>query len=764
VGAAAISGVLLAGSLAAVRAADPVTFKVGITQAPSKTGLNPFKALLTEDYALMVDQYDLLIEFGPDLQPAPGLASSWDVTDNGTTWTYHMRPGVTWQDGQPFTAEDARFTLQYIVDSHDPKYKGPAAPNGNDLIGGGADGKQPDGSADNPLTLFDSYVDLDNGFDKSHITKISAPDASTLVINTSEPIITLSQMYIPILAKHIWQNITFADAATKNLTSDQAIGTGPFHVTEFKPKQDVILEAYTGYWGGPPHIDQLIYQYFDNNEASVNALIAPSGGVDFLDTVSPDLVASLQGTAGVVVNNAKSADFVELGMNSWDPTPQRFKKEGCKDCPKGPTTGSLGDPWLTRPEVREALAGLIDKKDLIARALQGYGDPGVSIVSPLNPIYAYQTPPGDPATFPDYTDDASQQAARQQAQDRFTQAMTALGFADTDGDGILNVPNTPDAQAFDPNGAGKNWELRLFARQDQPTDKLAAELLKNWYEAAGVKIDYTQVSEDPGLYNATYPSASNADMDLYLWGWGPDPDPNFILSIFACNQINGWEDVNYCDPAYDDMYAQQRVQGDLNARADIVKQMQDKVYHDAPYSVLWYNNTLEAYRSDRWEGFNPVPSQGGALWSSYGFGPYGSRLSVGPIGAAGGTPPPIPGPSASTGPIETPLPSSSTAPIETPLPSSSGLPASSPSAATTPVASSPALATVPAATEVPGPSAVVSLTPGATTAPAPSPAASGGSGGSGGDNTLLLVGVIAVILIGGGVWYMRRNRNEDDEE
>ena len=81
-------------------------------------------------------------------------------------------------------------------------------------------------------------------------------------------------MYIPILPKHIWQNITFADAATKNLTPDQAVGTGPFHVTEFEPKQDVILQANKNYWAGPPHIDQLIYQYFDNNEARSTRLIA----------------------------------------------------------------------------------------------------------------------------------------------------------------------------------------------------------------------------------------------------------------------------------------------------------------------------------------------------------------------------------------------------------------------------------------------------------------------------------------------------------
>ena len=98
------------------------------------------------------------------------------------------------------------------------------------------------------------------------------------------------------------------------------------------------------------------------------------------------------------------------------------------------------------------------------------------------------------------------------------------------------------------------------------------------------------------------------------------------------------------------MYRQEGAAVSIPERATIVKAMQDKVYHDAPYAVLWYPDTLEAYRSDRFEGFNAVPAGGGSLWSAYGLGPWGSRLSVGPIGAAGGTPPPWPAAGASTTP------------------------------------------------------------------------------------------------------------------
>ncbi|MET0773143.1 MAG: ABC transporter substrate-binding protein [Candidatus Limnocylindrales bacterium] len=620
---AILAGVVLAASLATspVTAQDPVTFRIGITQAPSETGLNPYLALLGADYTLYTDMYDLLVEYGPELEPAPGLAESWDVSEDGLTWTFRIREGVTWSDGTPFTAEDPRFQLQYIIDSHDPAYTGPQAPDGNDTDG--------DGAADNPLSMYDSYLDLDGGFETMRIASVSAPDEQTLVITTSEPIATLAQMYIPMLPKHVWETITFADANLIPLSIEQSIGTGPFKLVEFDRQQAIVLEANDSHWGGAPAIDQLIYQFFDNDEAQVNALLA--GDVDLLDNFPPTLAPKLQGVPGVTTNIASSSDFAELGFNAWAPTPERFEAEGCADCPKGPTTGSMGDPWITRPDVRAAIAGLIDKQALVTFAVSGFADPGVSVVSPyLNGTYGYQPPADSAVTFPAYTDDAGQATARATAEQRFRDAMAGIGFTDTDGDGFLNVPADEAAAAFDPEGAGANWTLRLFARDDDEEDKLAAELMASWFEAAGIDIDYQPISED-ALTTAVYPYASNADTDLFIWGWGPDPDPDFILGVFTCAQINNWGDANTCDATYDEQYRAQRSQIDIEERADTVLALQDRLYHESPYAVLWYINTLEAYRSDRWTGFQPTPAAGGALWSTYGFGPYGSRTTVAPV-------------------------------------------------------------------------------------------------------------------------------------
>jgi peptide/nickel transport system substrate-binding protein len=606
-----------------VAAQDEKTLRIGVTQTATTLGLNPFQATASMDYLMIADVYDLLIEFGTDLSPQPGLAESWDASPDGLTWTYKIRSGATWHDGQPVTAEDVAYTFNYIRNSQDPAYTGPEAPDGNDTDG--------DGEADNPLTLFDNALDLSNGLDATRISSIEATDDTTVVIKTSEPLVVMSQIYIPILPRHIWENVTFESAAVDYANYDPAaglpVGSGPYILKEFQENEFMRLEANPDYWAGAPKIEAIIYQYFQNDEAMVNAL--KSGEVDLLNNVTPSLLPALQGDPNITVIQAPSSDFGEVGFNSWDPTPERFEAEGCADCPKGPTTGSLGNPWLTRPDVRAALASLIDKEELVNVGLSGLGEPGVSLVGTFNPTYHFPKPADSPANYP---------GSRDAATANFQATMAALGFTDTDGDGILNVPDTAEAQAFDPVhtvsfsdsgdtqvGAGLNFKLRLFVRDDDEEDKIAAELVEGWMEQAGVDVDRQLVKEDPDLYDATYPSSTNADMDMYIWGWGPDPDPDFILSVMTCGQINGWQDVNYCDEEYDALYNQSQVGTSVDARAEIVKQMQAKLYDEAPYAVIWYVDTVQAYRNDRFGGFTP---QVGDIWSSWGFGPYQSRLTV----------------------------------------------------------------------------------------------------------------------------------------
>jgi peptide/nickel transport system substrate-binding protein len=124
------------------------------------------------------------------------------------------------------------------------------------------------------------------------------------------------------------------------------------------------------------------------------------------------------------------------------------------------------------------------------------------------------------------------------------------------------------------------------------------------------------------------------DFDLYIWGWAPDPDPDFILSTFTSAQCGYWSSACYFNPDYDKMYKEQQVAPTVEERQAIINQMQDIVYQNQPEIVLYYDKYLEAYRSDRWEGFFNSPAPDGILWAQY--TPY-SAFTVGPVTEEAGT-------------------------------------------------------------------------------------------------------------------------------
>jgi peptide/nickel transport system substrate-binding protein len=133
------------------------------------------------------------------------------------------------------------------------------------------------------------------------------------------------------------------------------------------------------------------------------------------------------------------------------------------------------------------------------------------------------------------------------------------------------------------------------------------------------------------------------EFDMFEWGWVVEPDPDYQLSTFTCGSRSyksGGEvtanlsDSFYCNPAYDKLYEQQKVTIDPAKRAEIVKQMQRMLYVDAPYVVTAYYDDPQAYRSDRFTGFQPQPDPDGVVLFQY--GTYSYR-NIGPpqAGASG---------------------------------------------------------------------------------------------------------------------------------
>jgi peptide/nickel transport system substrate-binding protein len=130
---------------------------------------------------------------------------------------------------------------------------------------------------------------------------------------------------------------------------------------------------------------------------------------------------------------------------------------------------------------------------------------------------------------------------------------------------------------------------------------------------------------------------------MFEWGWVVEPDPDYQLSTFTCanrsykdggDVFANLSDSFYCNPAYDALYEQQASQIDPAERAATVKKMQQLLYDDAPYVVLYTYDDTQAYR-DEWTGFVAQP-EGGALLFQYGTYSYRNVERKKAATAAGG--------------------------------------------------------------------------------------------------------------------------------
>jgi peptide/nickel transport system substrate-binding protein len=539
-------------------------FIFGDTSEPSS--LNPLKGYLGTDYTIWAMEYNLPIEFAakdfsPDYQHS--IVTSVDASSDGLTFTYHMRDGMKWSDGQPFTASDVAWTLNYYKNSHISNY-----------------------TAD--LGLVDN---------------VEATDNTTFVIHASKPTSVYSGqtvfMYDYILPEHIWSKLP----DPKKFPDDtNVVGSGPFVVKSYTQGDNVTLVRNPNYWGTAigldPGVDEIIYKIYNDENQEAAAL--QQGELDFGYFDSANILNSLQGKPNIATHGAQIPLFDELAFN----TGSAFQT----DTAGGFTPHGTGSHAAADPAFRRAIAEAINKPELVDKVYGGYATVADSPVQPSATTGNWD-PPADQA-LPFNIDQAKADLA-------------AAGYKDTDGDGIVNDPQT-----------GENVNLVYYARaSDQNTIK-TAPFVKNWLGQIGVGVKVNAVSS--GKLTSII-EAGNYDM--FEWGWFPNPDPNYILGIFTCEQrapkagVYGNNDSFYCNSAYDKLYQQQQQVTDASQRIDIVQQMQQMLWQDQPYIVVAYTDLLEAYRTDRFTGFVTQPEKVGDLLATW--GPF-AFINIHPVTATSG--------------------------------------------------------------------------------------------------------------------------------
>ena len=528
-----------------------VTFTVGLTG--DVDSFNPFNGIVAASFEMWALTYDYMIHYSmKDMSPEPGLAKSWDTSADGKTWTFHIRDGVKWSDGVPFTAKDIAYTYNRILDG------GPEA------------------------ATWSSYL--------TSVKKITAPDPETVVLKLSKPNAVLPLLPIPIIPQHIWKNVSEKQVksyAAEPKNGKPVVGIGPFRLVEGTAGGSTYrFEANPDYWGGAPHVDEVVFKVYKSDDPAVQALI--KGEIDFVEDITPLQVKALQGREGITAQNGISPGFDEIAFNT-----------GAVDTSTGKPIGD-GNPALKDPAFRHALGYALDLKQIVSKVYQGAGQPADTMIPTAYSNWKW-TPPSDEAFHFDL--------------DKAGEELDAAGYKKGP-DGLRTMPDGK------PIGT-----LRLFGRTDDKKSTGTLNFFKEWLGQLGIKA---AVSAMDG--NKLTDVILEGNYDAFQWGWYVEPDPDSILSYFTCGQRGGWSDSWYCNPAYDKLYKKQNGEMDHATRVDEVNKMQQMVFEDSPYLITVYTGYGEAVRSDRFACLEPQPDPGGIWLFQYGVHNY---LSVRPAADAG---------------------------------------------------------------------------------------------------------------------------------
>ena len=525
--------VLLAGliwGLTTSRAADSsspspsgrTVLKLGYLTAPDS--LNPFVGYSNSDYEVWCNNYDYLIGYGPDGQPRPAIAQTWETKDAGRTWVFHIRQGVTWQDGVPLTARDVAFTFNYIV-----KKK---------------------------LAAYDSYTKL--------VTDAVAIDDYTCEVHCSRPKADMLRLYVYVFPQHIWGRIANPE---KVRMTYPIVGSGPFQCVQYKEGEFVKMVRNPSYWGPKPVIDEVLFQYYTNQDTMAQEF--RNGTLDGAFDVPQAQYPSLASQPGVKGYQSNVWYLEYLSFN----------------CYTG--AASQGNPVLKDTRFRQALAWAIDKPQLVAIGLDGYGRPGSTLMPPDEypaDWDAHYTPTPEETIGFDIA--------------RANQMLDAAGYTDKTGDGLRDY-------------RGKPIELRLWSRTDSTASQKEGKLIAGWFKQLRLKIDYAVM--DPGtMSDRLYAYKGNAyapDYDIYLWDSYGYADPGDTLAGMTTAQIEMWNDSCWSNARYDALNLRQMSELDPQKRLAVIHDMQRLMYDQVPYVVLTYPNTLVVTDTSRWTGWVPFMGQ-----------------------------------------------------------------------------------------------------------------------------------------------------------
>ena len=483
--------------------------------------LNPYTYVTGfPGWNLLMLQYDSLMQIDTEGLPQPWLATSVEPSEDGLVYSIELAEGVTWHDGEPLTADDVVFTVEYFTNN-------PAASRfARDL--NGVEGAEATGDLSVEITL-------------------AAP-------NPSFPLRGLAD--VPIIPEHIWADVTTPEEHQFEDVSN--VGTGPYRITEYTANQSYTLEANPDYFRGAPAVDELVLVQFADDAGALAAM--NSGEVDVVfGQIAPEQIELLSAQEGVEI--LQGPEYTNQLLN-YDAQLPPFDDVA----------------------VRQAMSMAIDRQDLVDTVFLGAATVG----------NAGWTHPDSPAYNPDIETTYDVEGANA--------LLDEAGFTDSDGDGTREFDGEPMSfELITPSGDA----LRLRSAE------LVATML------AEIGVEATVAAVEQATWEAQiwpdFDVASGRDYQLGMWGWSAptQADPAQIGALMHSDPLLGSLNVTgYSSPEADELIDQLRVEGDEDARQDLMNQLQVLFAEELPFITLLYPDGAYAYRSEVYGGWTFISGQG----------------------------------------------------------------------------------------------------------------------------------------------------------
>ncbi|MBJ8246534.1 ABC transporter substrate-binding protein [Staphylococcus pseudintermedius] len=444
------------------------TLTVGIAEPPEGNFQSIFTGS-TGDSNVIDFFNDSLIDVGDDLKIKPKILS-WEKDKNDDLkYTFKVKKGIQWQDGNPFTINDWVFTLETLAD---PDYDGPRY-SGVAVIQGAEEKRNGQADRISGIKKIDDYT--------AEITFKEHKANNLLELWTSAPI-----------SEKVFKDIPVKDMAKSDAVRKNPIGIGPYKVKHIVDGESVELVKNKDYWRGEPNIDNINLRVVEQTSMT-QAL--ENGDID-MATITAPIAKEIKdsGSENLQLLQAPSTSYAIVGfvLNDYDKKAQKIGKER---------------PKYQDKKLRQAMAYAINRKEWIDAFYYGYGKPLNGLIPSAHWSGAKE---GD---VKEYKHDV----------DKAKQLLDEGGYKDKDGDGFREDPQGKPFVVNLKHYAGSNptFEPRTAALKGY-WEKVGLKTKVEMEEFGKYSSDLEKSSKDMEVYFRTWQQGSDPDpSELYrstaLW-------------------------------------------------------------------------------------------------------------------------------------------------------------------------------------------------------------------------------------------------------